>query len=180
MENTETPVTETEQKSEEKSFTQEDVNNIVAKESKKAVEKLLKDLGVEDVKSAKDGLKTFKEMQEAQKSDLEKALEKAEMLEKELSDYKIKEKQNNEIESIKAILTSKSINENYAKTIYKLIGEADKIDETLVMNTIQEELPMLLEQEQIKIGMQKNEDKPTSAVKDYLDKKYKDNPFYNR
>lgn len=56
----------------EKTFTQEDVNNLVARESKKATEKLLKELGVEDFKSAKEGIVKLKEYQEAQKSDAEK------------------------------------------------------------------------------------------------------------
>ena len=60
------PVVET-TKTEEKTFTQEDVNNLVAKESKKAMEKLLRELGVEDMKSAKEGLKKFKEIQSKQK-----------------------------------------------------------------------------------------------------------------
>jgi galactitol-specific phosphotransferase system IIB component len=37
----------------QKTFSQEDVNNLIAKESKNAVEKILKDLGVQDAKSAK-------------------------------------------------------------------------------------------------------------------------------
>ena len=63
------PVVET-TKTEGNNFTQKDVNNLVAKETKKAVEKLLKELGVEDVKSAKEGLSKFKEIQEAQKARL--------------------------------------------------------------------------------------------------------------
>ena len=68
--------TATEQKAEDKqqdnAFTQEDVNNIVARESKKATEKLLKDLGIENFDNAKDGLAKFREWQEAQKTDQEK------------------------------------------------------------------------------------------------------------
>lgn len=64
----------------EKTFTQNDVNNLVARESKSAQEKLLKDLGIEDFENAKDGLKKFQEWQESQKTEAEKqaeALEKA-------------------------------------------------------------------------------------------------------
>lgn len=64
----------------EKTFTQKDVNNLVARESKSAQEKLLKDLGIEDFENAKDGLKKFQEWQESQKTEAEKqaeALEKA-------------------------------------------------------------------------------------------------------
>lgn len=56
----------------EKTFTQQDVNNIAAKEAKSAQEKLLKELGIEDFNSAKEGLQKFQEWQDAQKSDAEK------------------------------------------------------------------------------------------------------------
>ena len=170
------PVVET-TKTEEKTFTQEDVNNLVAKESKKAMEKLLRELGVEDMKSAKEGLKKFKEIQDAQKSDYDKALEKIELLEKENNEYKAEKKSLEEIDSIKSILKEKNIDEKYAKTIKKLI--TDEINEESVMATIEEELPMLLETTK-KIGTEKKENKPSSSIKDYLDSKYKDNPFYKR
>lgn len=171
------PVVET-TKTEENTFTQEDVNNLVAKESKKAVEKLLKDLGVEDVKSAKEGLKKFKEIQDAQKSDYDKALERIEALEKENNTYKAEKKSLEDIDSIKGILKEKQIDEKYAKTIKKLM--TDEINEESVMKTIEEELPMLLDVETVKIGTEKQENKPSSSINDYLDKKYKDNPFYKK
>lgn len=65
----------------DKSFSQEDVNGIVAKEAKKAQEKLLKQLGIDDFKSAKEGLTKFKEWQESQKSESEKQAEALKALE---------------------------------------------------------------------------------------------------
>lgn len=59
-----------------KSFSQEDVNAIAAKEAKKAQEKLLRQLGVTDLESAKDGLTKFKEIQDAQKTEAEKNSER--------------------------------------------------------------------------------------------------------
>ena len=171
------PVVET-TKTEENTFTQEDVNNIVAKETKKAVEKLLKDLGVEDVKSAKEGLSKFKEIQDSQKSDYDKALETIEKLTKENDTYKAEKKSREDIDSIKSILKEKQIDEKYAKTIKKLM--TDEISEESVMATIEEELPMLLNVETIKIGTEKQGNKPSSSIKDYLDSKYKDNPFYRK
>ena len=128
------PVAET-TKTEEKTFTQEDVNNLVAKESKKAMEKLLRELGVEDMKSAKEGLKKFKEIQDAQKSDYDKALETIEKLTKENDTYKAEKKSLEEIDSIKNILKEKNIDEKYAKTIKKLM--TDEINEESVMATIE-------------------------------------------
>src|SRR5690625_1110678 len=69
---------------EEQLFKQEDVNNIVAKEAKKAQEKLLKQLGIDDFKSAKEGMEKFREWQDAQKTEAEK---QAEQLQKLESDY---------------------------------------------------------------------------------------------
>lgn len=68
---------------EDKTFKQEDVNNIVAKESKKATEKLLKELGIEDFENAKDGLAKFKKWQDEQKTDAEKQQETLVNLEKD-------------------------------------------------------------------------------------------------
>lgn len=62
----------TEEVEDEKTFSQEQVNKIATKESRKATESLLKDLGIEDFENAKDGLVKFREWQEQQKTDAEK------------------------------------------------------------------------------------------------------------
>ncbi|BBW97232.1 hypothetical protein ACPVTF_04130 [Geobacillus icigianus] len=69
----------------EKSFTQDDVNNIVAKEVKKAQEKLLKQLGIEDFNSAKEGLQKFREWQESQKTEQQKQAERLQQLEQQFT-----------------------------------------------------------------------------------------------
>mgnify|MGYP000850498392 CR=1 FL=1 len=61
------------QTSSPKTFTQEDVNNLVARESKAAVERLLKEVGIASEGDYKAALKSFKEWQDKQKTDLEKA-----------------------------------------------------------------------------------------------------------
>lgn len=68
------------EKAEEKLFRQEDVNNIVAREAKKAQEKLLKELGIDDFNNAKEGLQKFREWQESQKTEQEKQQEKLQEL----------------------------------------------------------------------------------------------------
>jgi hypothetical protein len=68
-------------KAKSKTFTQDDVNAIAAKENKKAIEKIMKQLGVSDFKTAKEGLDKFKEIQDAQKTDAQKAIDKAKDLE---------------------------------------------------------------------------------------------------
>src|SRR5690625_3288977 len=90
----------TSEKVEERVFKQEDVNNIVAKESKKATEKLLKELGIDDFENAKDGLAKFKEWQESQKTEAEK---QQELLENLTSEKESLSKENN---SLKAQLSA--------------------------------------------------------------------------
>lgn len=85
-ENHETEGQEVAETSEVKTFTQDEVNGIVTKESKKAMEKALKDLGVEDFKTAKEGLEKFKELRDSQKTEAEKAIERAKELESSLSE----------------------------------------------------------------------------------------------
>lgn len=62
--------------SETKTFTQEDVNNLVARETKKAQEKVFKEFGFTDIKSAKDGFKQLNQFLESQKTEEQKRDEK--------------------------------------------------------------------------------------------------------
>lgn len=64
-------------------FTQEDVSNIAAKEAKKAREKILKQLGVKDVKSASEALKEFNKQKDANKTEQQKMADRAKALEEE-------------------------------------------------------------------------------------------------
>ncbi len=77
---------ETTQNTEEPTLKQSDVNNLIAKETKKAQEKLLKQLGVEDFNNAKEGLAKFKEWQESQKTEAEKQAEQLEATNKALQE----------------------------------------------------------------------------------------------
>lgn len=183
MENNETmvtePVVETTKAEEIKTYTQEDFNNVVAKEVKTAKEKLLKELGVEDFKSAKDGITKVKEIQEAQKTDLQKAIERAERAEGLITTYEAEKKDREDVDNIASILKSKEIDSKYANVIKKLIGNVE-INEESVLKTINDELPMLISDNQIKIGVEKHQEAPKSSVKSYLDDKYKNNPFYKK
>ena len=67
-----------------KTFTQDEVTGLVAKEAKKAQEKIFKSLGFDDVKSAKEGLQQLKEWKDSQKSEAEKQSEVLAAKEKEL------------------------------------------------------------------------------------------------
>lgn len=75
-----------------RTFSQEEVNGLVAKESKKAQEQIFKSLGFEDIKSAKEGFEKLKAWEDSQKSESEKNAEalnaKEQELAKALSDNK--------------------------------------------------------------------------------------------
>ena len=92
--------TETAEETPENTFTQEDVNNLIAKETRKQQEKLLKQLGVNDFKDAKEGMKKLKEFQESQMTEQEKAQQQLESLSGE------KETLSKENQSLKAQLSA--------------------------------------------------------------------------
>lgn len=56
-----------------KTFTQEDVNRLLKAEKESAKKALLKELGVEDAKTAKEGLQKYKEILDKDKTEAEKA-----------------------------------------------------------------------------------------------------------
>jgi hypothetical protein len=90
----------------EKMLSQSDVSNLVAKETKKAQEKLLKQLGIEDFNSAKDGLSKFREWQESQKTEAQK---QAEQLQQTESNFKAVSEENT---SLKAQLSALKVGVN--------------------------------------------------------------------
>jgi hypothetical protein len=64
---------------------QSEVNRIVARERRKAQEKLLKELGIEDFENAKEGLQKFREWQESQKTEAQKQAERLQQLEQQFN-----------------------------------------------------------------------------------------------
>lgn len=56
----------------EKKYTDDEMNAIVLKNTTKAQEKILKDLGITDVKTGKEGLEAFRKWQDEQKSETER------------------------------------------------------------------------------------------------------------
>lgn len=69
-------------KPQDKVFTQAEVNALMAKEKEQGRKAILKELGVGDIKNAKDALDKYKEYLESQKSDLQKAQDLAAEAEK--------------------------------------------------------------------------------------------------
>lgn len=116
----------------EKTFTQDDVNNLIAREVKKAQEKLLKQLGVEDFNSAKDGLAKFKEWQESQKTEAQKQAERLQELETNYNTV-LQEKENlaAQLSAVKA-----GVNAEYVSDVIvlaqKYLDEDTTIDDAIV------------------------------------------------
>lgn len=69
-----------------KTFTQEDINRIAAKEKAEGRRALLKELGIEDTEDSRNAIKNYLAQQESQKSDLQKANERASKAEKAQAD----------------------------------------------------------------------------------------------
>lgn len=178
MEENNTPVIEQEVK--ENTFTQADVSNVVAKNVKEERAKILKELGIEDIDNAKEALKAYKELQEKQKSDLDKINELKGSLEQENATLKAQLKAIDTEKRLNKVLNEMQIDGQYHKALSKLIPEApddDKELKELITATVKEFLPSAIEQKDV--GVPKGKDKaPESGTTQYLNEKYKNNPFF--
>lgn len=86
LENTQTVESEKQEAAKEqheRTFTQTEVNGLVARESKSAVEKLLKSAGIAPEGDYKASLEAFRQWKESQKTDLENASEQMQNLQKQ-------------------------------------------------------------------------------------------------
>ena len=142
-------------------YTQKDLSNLIAKETKKAQEKILKDLGVEDFKSAKEGLVKLKEIQDAQKTETQRIQDENERLTKENNSLKEEKKEREIIDSIGDILSDMEIDKKYSNTIKKLMDLTDVEDYSA------ETLKPLVEKGILKMTVP---DKPTSKNQKYISK----------
>jgi hypothetical protein len=119
------------QQQEIKTFTQEDVNNIVAREVKKTQEKLLKQLGIDDFNSAKEGLQKFREWQESQKTEAQKQAERLQQLEQQFNAVQ-QEKENlmAQLAAVKAGVHADYV-EDVIVLAQRLVNEDTTIDEAI-------------------------------------------------
>jgi hypothetical protein len=188
MENKEKAVTPTELEEVEKvekTLTQKEVDELIIERVKRERDKFAKDLGIgEDFN--KEEYKKYKEFIDNQKSASEKLMEENAKLKQE-KELALLEVRNSKIErTTEELLKELEVDTKYVKTILKLANvDVEEISrETLkpiIEKVIEEELPMLINNEKIKIGVDKPEDKKiVSGTKDYLDKKYANNPYYNK
>jgi hypothetical protein len=174
----------TEPKVEGKTFTQEEVDNLIKDRLSREKDKFAKDLGIGE-EFNKEEYSNYKKFIESQKTEAQKLADKVAILEKEREDALRLVKQSKIEKEVENVLKSLEVDTKHSKTILKLVdlSEMQEIDaefiKSAITNTINEELPMLINSEKIKIGSEKQEDKkPTSTVSDYLKEKYKNNPYY--
>lgn len=122
----------------EKTFTQEQVNNLIKKESAKAVEKLIKDLGVDTFENAKEGIEKLKALEDDKKTDLEKLQEQVKALTDAQSEKEtVLSMKNNEVELLKAGVPAEKIN-----TYTKLLNTYDGDDMTVKMESVLKDFPL--------------------------------------
>ena len=115
----------------EKPIPQWKVNKIVTREVRKAQEDLLRQLGIDDFESAKEGLQKFREWQEAQKSQEEKQLEQLKKMEQQLTGFQTENaKLKAQIAALKAGVKSDSL-EDVIVLANNLVDEDTSIDEAI-------------------------------------------------
>lgn len=115
----------------EKPIPQWKVNKIVTREVRKAQEDLLRQLGIEDFESAKEGLQKFREWQDAQKSQEEKQLEQLKKMEQQLTGFQTENaKLKAQIAALKAGVKSDSL-EDVIVLANNLVDEDTSIDEAI-------------------------------------------------
>lgn len=116
---------------EDKAFTQDDLNRVGTKEHSKDYNKAVKDLGFDDVESAKDALKAFQEWQESQRSESEKQTEILNAKDKELEEARANNK------ALNAKLAAMSLGVN-AESIDDVIALSERLvtDETSMEDAI--------------------------------------------
>jgi len=167
---------------EENLFKQEDVNNIVAKNVKEERAKLLKELGIEDVNNAKQALAEYSKMQESQKTELEKLQESSKEKDSKITELTSQLMGIKNEQRLSSALTEMEIDAGYSKAIYKLldkdkISEDDKEFKSLIEETINTYLPDAKKVK--KVGAEKVDKKALpGGTKEFLNTKYKGNPFY--
>lgn len=110
-----------------KTFSQDDVSAIAAREAKKAQEKILKELGIEDFENAKDGLGKFREWQDSQKTEAQK---QADALAKTQADYEALQKDNANLKAETAAL-KKNVNPDSISDVITLANNLVSEDVTI-------------------------------------------------
>ncbi|AZS49212.1 hypothetical protein BpsS140_00019 [Bacillus phage vB_BpsS-140] len=129
-----------------KSYTQDDVNSLMTKTERKAQEKLLRKLGVENFDNAKDGLEKYRDWQESQKTEAQKLQDSHTALEQErntamqeLGVYKT------QVAVLKAGINADSV-EDVVALADRLVNDDTTIEEAI--SQVIEKYPYFLKEQQ--------------------------------
>ena len=158
---------------ETKTFAQDDVNNIVAKNVKEERARILRDLGIEDVEDAKVALKEFKKLQDSQKTELEKALETTKQKDDEILRLATMVKEHSTKEKLSKALKDMEIDEQYTGVINKLLDKSKITDD---IND--KDFQPFIKEAKTKVGIEKKKDVTPKSTSSYLQNKYKNNPYF--
>jgi len=176
-------------KNEEKMIPQSEVNTLAGNSREEGRKSVLKDLGIENIEDTKKALNEFKKYQDSQKSELEKLTEENENLKNDNHTLSAEKRTHNLQDETKIILKEMGIEDSYSKTVVKLMDSADifvdeKIDveilKTTIENTIERDLPMFVKNTNKKVGVEKQQPTMKSSSMDYLEQKYKNNPYFKK
>ena len=148
-------------KTTEKTFTQKEVNAMLAKEKKKM--------------PSKEDLKSFNEWKESQKTETEKSLEKdkkIETLEKQLA-----------YAENKSVVANAGVDAKFQKFVLSEVSEIDGDFEDNLKKYLKDNPQYLSTQNNSNRSTGQNQNNGTKKVnenKEYLDKKYANNPYYKK
>lgn len=148
-------------KTEKKTFTQDEVNAMIAKEKKKM--------------PSKEDLKSFNEWKESQKTETEKSLEKdkkIETLEKQLA-----------YAENKSVVANAGVDAKFQKFVLSEVCEIDGDFEDNLKKYLKDNPQYLSTQNNSNRSTGQNQNNGTKKVnenKEYLDKKYANNPYYKK
>lgn len=186
MEDKEKPVTPTDEKKEEKLLTQAEVDELIKDRLLREKNKFAKDLGIGD-DFDKTKYNEYIKYVENQKSEAQKFADANAQLLKERDEALNLVKTTKIEREVESILKEMEIDTKYSNTILKLadLSEISEISKDtlkpVIEKVINDELPMLVNNDKIKVGVVKPEEqKPVSGTKEYLDKKYANNPYYKK
>jgi len=181
--------TTTEPKIEEKMIPQSEVNSLAGNSREEGRKSVLKELGIENIEDTKKSLNDFKKFQDSQKTELQKAQDDNTILINENKVLRANKKQGELKDTVGDVLKDMEIEASYSKTIVKLIDTDDmyseneidmkKLKETIT-KVIETDLPILVNNTNKKIGVEKKDLKQKTSSKSYIDNKYKNNPYYKR
>ncbi|MEM5012072.1 hypothetical protein WKH57_15230 [Niallia taxi] len=142
----EPPTPPTEPEPPAKTFTQDDVNSVAAKEAKKAQEKLLKQLGITDFENAKEGMQKFQQWQESQKTEEQKRQEQFQALE---NNFKSAQEAKSNLETQVAVLSA-GVKKDFAQDVAALAKNyvTEEIDINKAVEMVVEKYPHFLGQQE--------------------------------